>query len=90
VPLPENSVDALQIDSRFQLPDGRLVTWDELMAIDPEAMMSEFGPQYPWVPLGIPGSRYREIEAREAVAEIVIGLGFLGLGAFVVGRRRPG
>lgn len=90
VPLPENANDALQIDSRFQLPDGRLVTWDELTVIDPEAMTSELGPQYPWVALGIPGSRYREIEAREAAVEVVVGLAFLGLGAFVVGRRRPG
>ena len=90
IPLPENSNYDLQIDSRFQLPDGRLVTWDELMAIDPEAMNSEFGPQYPWVQIGIPGARYQEIEAREAVAEVVGGLAFLGLGAFVVGRRRPG
>ena len=90
IPLPENSNNDLQIDSRFQLPDGRLVTWDELTVIDPEAMTSELGPQYPWVSLGIPGSRYREIEAREAAVEIVAGLAFLGLAAFVVGRRRPG
>lgn len=92
VPLTEGQGgnNDLQIDSRFQLPDGRLVTWDELTVIDPEAMTSELGPQYPWVALGIPGSRYREIEAREAIAQVVAGLAFLGLGAFVVGRRRPG
>ena len=90
VPLPENSNNDFQIDSRFQLPDGRLVTWEELTVIDPEAMTSELGPQYPWISLGIPGSRYREIEAREAIAEVVAGLAFLGLGAIVVGRRRPG
>jgi len=92
VPLAE-SVGAnndLQLDSRFQLPDGRLVTWDELIVIDPESMTSELGPQYPYVALGIPGTRHREIEAREAIAEVVAGLAFLGLGAFVVGRRRPG
>jgi hypothetical protein len=80
----------LQLDSRFQLPDGRLVTWEELMVIDPHAMESEFGIQYPWVALGIPGTRYREVETREALIEVAIGLAFLGLGAFVVGRRRPG
>ncbi|MEO8572062.1 MAG: hypothetical protein ABI553_10240 [Chloroflexota bacterium] len=86
----EGGNNDLQLDSRFQLPDGRLVTWDELTVIDPESMNAEFGPQYPYVALGIPGSRHREIEAREAVAEVVVGLAFLGLGAFVVGRRRPG
>ena len=86
----EGANNDLQIDSRFQLPDGRLVTWEELNVIDPAAMQSEFGPQYPYVTLGIPGARHREIEARVAVAEIVAGLAFLGLGAFVVGRRRPG
>ena len=90
VPLTENSGNDLQIDSRFQLPDGRLVTWDELMVIDPAAMESPEGIQYPYVPLGIPGSRYREIETREGLIEIAFGLAFLGLGAFVVSRRRPG
>lgn len=90
VPLGQGSNDDLQIDSRFQLPDGRLVTWDELMIIDPHAMESEFGVQYAWVALGIPGARYREIEAREGLIEVAFGLAFLGLGAFVVRRRRPG
>lgn len=90
VPLGQNGVADLQLDSRFQLPDGRLVTWDELMAIDPTAMQSELGPQYPYVALGIPGVRHREVEAREAAADVLAGLAFLGLGAFVVGRRRPG
>jgi len=91
VPLAQDGTNNdLQVDSRFQLPDGRLVTWEELNAIDPTAMQSEFGPQYPYVALGIPGARHREIEARVAVADIVAGLAFLGLGALVVGRRRPG
>jgi hypothetical protein len=90
VPLGEGSPDDLQLDSRFQLPDGRLVTWDELMVIDPQAMQSEEGIQYPWVALGIPKTRYREIETREGLIEVVVGILFLGLGAFVVGRRRPG
>jgi hypothetical protein len=89
--LAQNGTNSdLQVDSRFQLPDGRLVTWEELNAIDPTAMQSEFGPQYPYVALGIPGTRHREIEARIAVADIVAGLAFLGLGGVIVARRRPG
>jgi hypothetical protein len=90
VPLGQGSNDDLQLESRFELPDGRLVTWDELMIIDPEAMTSEEGIQYPWVSLGIPGSRFREIEARVGLIEVAVGIAFLGLGAFVVRRRRPG
>lgn len=86
----DNSRNDLQLDSRFQLPDGRLVTWDELMVIDPGAMESPDGIQYPYVPLGIPGTRYGEIVTREGLVEIAVGLVFLGLGAFVVSRRRPG
>ena len=79
-------------EGAWLLPDGTTLRKSQvaMMSIDPEAMTSELGPQYPWISLGIPGSRYREIEAREAVAEVVAGLAFLGLGAFVVGRRRPG
>jgi hypothetical protein len=90
VPLGQGSNDDLQLDSRFELPDGRLVTWDELTIIDPQAMQSEEGIQYPWVSLGIPGTRYREIETRVGLIEVACGLAFLGLGAFVVRRRRPG
>ena len=78
----------LYIDNRFQLPDGRLVTWDELTVIDPRVM--EFGPEYPNIQLVIPGERYREIEAREAIAELAIAALLVAIGGFVVLRRRPG
>jgi hypothetical protein len=83
------SNDDLYLDSRLELPDGRLVTYEELIRIDPAAFESEFGPQYPNVSLIIPGDRYRTVETREAAAELVIGLVFLVGGAFVVTRRRP-
>jgi hypothetical protein len=83
------SNDDLYLDSRLELPDGRLVTYEELIRIDPRAFESEFGPQYPNVSLLIPGDRYRTVEAREAAAEVVLGLVFLVGGAFVVTRRRP-
>ena len=50
----------------------------------------EFGPEYPNIQLVIPGERYREIEAREALAELGISAVLLAIGAFVVLRRRPG
>jgi ABC-type transport system involved in multi-copper enzyme maturation permease subunit len=78
----------LYLDSRFQLPDGSLATWDELVAIDPSVM--ENGPMYPSVSLMIPGERYRLVEAREALAQVAIAAFMLVAGAFVVLRRRPG
>lgn len=80
--------DLVMNEGRFELPDGRLVTWDELVAIDPIIMEREFN--YPYVEFGIPRERYREIEAREALAQVVLSVAFLGAGAVVVGRRRPG
>jgi hypothetical protein len=80
--------DLIVGEGRLELPDGRLVTWDELVAIDPSVLNTGF--DYPYVLFGIPRERYREIETREALAQVVVGLAFLGLGAFVVGRRRPG
>jgi ABC-type transport system involved in multi-copper enzyme maturation permease subunit len=78
----------LYIDSRFQLPDGRLVTWEELVVEDPRVM--EVGPEYPNVALIIPGERYRQVEAREALAELGIAALMLVAGAVIVLRRRPG
>jgi hypothetical protein len=39
--------------------------------------------------LAIPGSRYHEIEAREAAILAVISAGFVALAAIAVMRRRP-
>jgi hypothetical protein len=78
----------LYIDSRFQLPDGSLATWQELVAADPSVM--ENGPTYPNVSLIIPGERYRSVETRQAVAELGIAALMLVAGALVVQRRRPG
>jgi hypothetical protein len=80
--------DIVMDEGRIELPDGRLVTWDELVAIDPTVL--ERGFDYPYVQFGIPRERYREIETREAIAQVVLSVAFLGAGAFVVGRRRPG
>jgi hypothetical protein len=80
--------DMVMDQGRFELPDGRLVTWDQMVAEDPTIMEREFN--YPYVEFGIPRERYREIEAREAIAQVVLALGFLVVGGVVVGRRRPG
>ena len=78
----------LYIDSRFQLPDGSLATWEELVAIDPSVM--ESGTNYPNVSLIIPGEHYRAVETRQAVAELAIAALMLAAGGVVVMRRRPG
>jgi len=79
----------LYIDSRFELPDGRLMTAEDVFIFDPQAFEGEFGQKYPNVSLIIPGERYRVVEAREAAIEVVIGLVVLAGGALVVTRRRP-
>ncbi len=81
------SSDNLQLGNWIQLPDGRLLTFEELAREDPTVF--EFGTSYPNVVLIIPGERYRMVEAREAVAHVAIGLVFLVGGAIVVTRRRP-
>jgi hypothetical protein len=52
--------------------------------------MAENGPIYPNVSMIIPGERYREIETREALAQLGIAALMLVAGAVVVLRRRPG
>lgn len=79
--------DDLPVDSRFRLPDGRLGTYEELVAVAPAIF--ESGEGVTPVFLVIPGSRYRAVEARELVAELVLVIGFLVLGALIISRRRP-
>jgi ABC-type transport system involved in multi-copper enzyme maturation permease subunit len=78
----------LYLDYRYQLPDGSLATWEQLLAANPS--FNETGPPYPMVSLIIPGERYRTVETREAVAELAIAAVMLAAGGFVVERRRPG
>ena len=81
----------LYLDSRFQLRDGRVLTWEELIAEHPE--YGEFG----WdessgiqsVAIYIPGSRYHEIERRDALVLLGFAAGFVGIAAVTVVRRRP-
>jgi hypothetical protein len=78
------------VNQFFRLPDGRLVGWNELFEIDPEAMSDENGPRYPIVALVIPGERYRAVETREAIVLGGIALMMLVGTALIVQRRRPG
>jgi hypothetical protein len=75
------------IETRYRLADGRLVTYTELVAIDPAVQMGEFN--YPSLSLIIPGERYRFVEAREALGDMAVGVVFLAGAAVVVLRRRP-
>jgi hypothetical protein len=79
--------DDLQLDYRFALPDGRLLTWNEIVAEDPSR--EEFGVEYPSVALVIPGERYREVETREAAAHVAVALLFVVGAAGMVSRRKP-
>lgn len=78
------------INQFFRLPDGRLVDWNGLAEFDPASMMSESEPDYPVVSLVIPGSRYREVETRQALLLGVIAVVMLAGTAVIVQRRRPG
>jgi hypothetical protein len=80
----------LYIASRIQNDDGRIITYDELYAIHPEFNENGYNPdQYPDVTLYIPGSRYHDVERREAAALLAIAGLFIVLAAGTVVRRRP-
>ena len=84
------SSDDLYVDGRLRLADGTIATYDEAMALHPEL-------QAGWdessgirnVVLYIPGSRYHDVERREAAALIVVAAALVGLAGVTVLRRRP-
>jgi hypothetical protein len=79
------------LDQRFRLPDGRLVGWDVIEQVDPPPQDgTEWVPKYPMVSLVVPGTRYRQVETREALALGGGTIVWLGLAGLVVSRRRPG
>ena len=83
--------NSLYIDSRFRLPDGSLVTYDELAVLNPEVAQNGFDDSsgIRSVTLYIPGSRYHEVEAREAAILAALAAAFVGVAGVVVLRRRP-
>jgi hypothetical protein len=80
----------LYLESRFRLADGRIVTWQELYVLRPEietqGMTEEMGRD---VVLYIPGSRYHDIERREALVFVAIAALFTAVAVVAVMRRRP-
>jgi hypothetical protein len=82
--------DNLYIDSRLRLPDGAIVTWEELNARYPQYSNG-------WdetsgisdITLYIPGTRYHDVERREALALGGVAGLFAVVGAITVMRRRP-
>jgi hypothetical protein len=82
--------DNLFIDSRLRMPDGAIVTWEEMNALYPQyanGWDESSGIQN--VTLYIPGSRYHDVERREALAIGGIAILFVGVAAVAVVRRRP-
>lgn len=81
------------IDQQFRLPDGRLIGWEEVEAYDPPPTDPNFTGEWPTLPtvnVGVPGSRYREVELRELGVLAGGSLVLLFATAVVVQRRRPG
>jgi hypothetical protein len=82
--------DNLYIDSRLRMPDGAIVTWEQLNALYPQytnGWDETSGIQN--VTLYIPGSRYHDVERREAAALGGLAILFVGLATVAVVRRRP-
>ena len=81
----------LIVDNRLQFPDGSILSWEQAFATHPELQNgwdeTAGGPQ--GVVLFVPGSRYHDVERREALALVAIAAAFLVLAAVAVLRRRP-
>lgn len=78
----------LYVDTVFQLPDGSLVGYQYFGDEDPYDQNGN--PRYPMFSMRIPGSQYRFVEAREALALGGATLVTLLLAGLIVSRRRPG
>lgn len=77
----------MYIDTLFRLPDGSIVGWEYFVQEEPYD--EQGNPRYPMVVMVIPADRYREVEAREALALGGASLAALLVTALVVNRRRP-
>jgi hypothetical protein len=84
------SEDNLFIESRLRMPDGTIVTWEAMNTLYPQyanGWDESSGIQN--VTLYVPGSRYHDVERREAFALGSLALLFVGVAAVTVVRRRP-
>jgi ABC-type transport system involved in multi-copper enzyme maturation permease subunit len=83
----------MYLSSRFRLSDGTIASWEQLVAIHPEIEYQGFeegpGSEITTVTMYIPGSRYHDIERREAMILIGVAGLFAAAAAVVVMRRRP-
>lgn len=80
----------LFLESKLRLADGTIATYEEAVTLHPELNGGwDESSGIRSVVLYIPGSRYPEIERREAVALLAIAAGFIALSAVAVVRRRP-
>jgi hypothetical protein len=81
----------LVVGNRLRMTDGSILTWEQAFATHPELQNgwdeTAGGPQS--VVLYVPGSRYHDVERREALALLVIAAGFAALATLAVVRRRP-
>jgi hypothetical protein len=93
VPVTEPRQGDLQMNQMFRLPDGRLITWDEVQQYDPQPTDPNFAGQWPTLPqvtVVVPRERYAFFELREVAALAGGTLVALVATAFIVSRRRPG
>lgn len=84
-------VDAVRADgaTALRLPDGSLVGW-EYLGFDGNGPYDDQGiSRYPEVTMVVPGTRFQEVQAREAIALAGGSLVALALAGLVVQRRRP-
>jgi len=83
----------LFMEQRFRLPDGTLVGYEQVEQYDPMPTDPQFSGEWPSLPrvmLGVPGTRYGEVQVREVLVLLGGTLVLLTATGFIVGRRRPG
>ena len=80
----------LYLESRIRMPDGQVLTWQEMSVLHPEILDNGYDPEvYRDVVLYIPGSRYHDVERREALVLGAIAGLFIVIAGVTVVRRRP-
>jgi hypothetical protein len=83
--------DNLYLESRLRMPDGAILTWDQMYVLYPQYATNGWDETsgIKNVTLYIPGSRYQDVERREAVVLGSLAVLFVGFAAVAVVRRRP-